>query len=229
MRPLRPFCGTVLKAQLLTLPATISTSANGVVTTQLSFLPPASSSATEVCGSSESRPATAQPPEPPPTTMKSYVSVTRIPPGILCSDKPSWPALGRKTPLLRRLWQGRFHAVILQGFWRHKNLKNGSFGPFQSRCTLIHSPRTRWLCPGCLLRKPPVGTIDAQSVGRFRFGSAFRKASQRFNAGWSSPVARQAHNLKVIGSNPIPATKLIKNPAISVIAGFVFWPSVQLQ
>src|SRR6195952_5345938 len=27
------------------------------------------------------------------------------------------------------------------------------------------------------------------------------------NAGWSSPVARQAHNLKVIGSNPIPATK----------------------
>jgi hypothetical protein len=26
------------------------------------------------------------------------------------------------------------------------------------------------------------------------------------NAGWSSPVARQAHNLKVIGSNPIPAT-----------------------
>src|ERR1700712_1448679 len=83
MRPLRPFCGTVLKAQLLTLPATISTSANGVVTTQLSFLPPASSSATEVCGSSDSRPATAQPPEPPPTTTKSYVSVTRISPALL--------------------------------------------------------------------------------------------------------------------------------------------------
>ena len=26
-------------------------------------------------------------------------------------------------------------------------------------------------------------------------------------AGWSSPVARQAHNLKVAGSNPVPATK----------------------
>ena len=25
------------------------------------------------------------------------------------------------------------------------------------------------------------------------------------NAGWSSPVARQAHNLKVTGSNPVPA------------------------
>ena len=27
-----------------------------------------------------------------------------------------------------------------------------------------------------------------------------------FIAGWSSPVARQAHNLKVVGSNPTPAT-----------------------
>ena len=26
-------------------------------------------------------------------------------------------------------------------------------------------------------------------------------------AGWSSLVARQAHNLKVLGSNPSPATK----------------------
>ena len=25
-------------------------------------------------------------------------------------------------------------------------------------------------------------------------------------AGWSSPVARQAHNLEVAGSNPVPAT-----------------------
>ena len=30
------------------------------------------------------------------------------------------------------------------------------------------------------------------------------------SAGWSSPVARQAHNLKVAGSNPAPATN-IKN------------------
>ena len=40
-------------------------------------------------------------------------------------------------------------------------------------------------------------------------------------AGWSSPVARQAHNLKVTGSNPVPATNL---PAASytLAAGFVF-------
>ena len=31
--------------------------------------------------------------------------------------------------------------------------------------------------------------------------------ASHFDAGWSSPVARQAHNLKVVGSNPTPATK----------------------
>jgi O-antigen biosynthesis protein WbqP len=30
------------------------------------------------------------------------------------------------------------------------------------------------------------------------------------DAGWSSPVARQAHNLKVTGSNPVPATSFIQ-------------------
>ena len=32
---------------------------------------------------------------------------------------------------------------------------------------------------------------------------------KKHDAGWSSPVARQAHNLKVVGSNPTPATKYI--------------------
>ena len=36
-------------------------------------------------------------------------------------------------------------------------------------------------------------------------------------AGWSSPVARQAHNLKVVGSNPTPATNFVYEylPAVS--------------
>ena len=34
-----------------------------------------------------------------------------------------------------------------------------------------------------------------------------RPVGSKFIAGWSSPVARQAHNLKVTGSNPVPATK----------------------
>src|SRR4051812_23376097 len=118
MRPLRPFCGTVLKAQLLTEPATISTSANGVVTTQLSFLPPASSSATEVFGSSDNRPATVQPPEPPPTTTKSNVSLTPVPPVFCCA----------KRPLFSPRWQDRFHGVDLYRFGCHKNRKNRTMG-----------------------------------------------------------------------------------------------------
>ena len=39
-------------------------------------------------------------------------------------------------------------------------------------------------------------------------------------AGWSSPVARQAHNLKVTGSNPVPATKH-KSPQGENLAGFL--------
>ena len=102
-----------------------------------------------------------------------------------------------------------------------KSSKPG-IAPFQSRGTLIHTPRTRWLCPGCLLRKPPDG-IDRRrtSVGRIRFRSGFSEGLQRFNAGWSSPVARQAHNLKVIGSNPIPATNIF-NSLARKSAGFVF-------
>ena len=41
------------------------------------------------------------------------------------------------------------------------------------------------------------------------FKTMFSEAFALFygGAGWSSPVARQAHNLKVVGSNPTPATK----------------------
>ena len=47
------------------------------------------------------------------------------------------------------------------------------------------------------------------------------------SAGWSSPVARQAHNLKVVGSNPTPATKtqinqyFIKTQSFGVASFFV--------
>ena len=37
-----------------------------------------------------------------------------------------------------------------------------------------------------------------------------RLRQYNFDAGWSSPVARQAHNLKVVGSNPTPATNTNK-------------------
>ena len=40
------------------------------------------------------------------------------------------------------------------------------------------------------------------------------------DAGWSSPVARQAHNLKAAGSNPAPATKHQQKPPARNAGGF---------
>ena len=42
-----------------------------------------------------------------------------------------------------------------------------------------------------------------------RLPELMRGAANDNIAGWSSPVARQAHNLKVVGSNPTPATNKI--------------------
>jgi hypothetical protein len=36
------------------------------------------------------------------------------------------------------------------------------------------------------------------------------------DAGWSSLVARRAHNPKVVGSNPAPATKLSSNSQLNI-------------
>ena len=86
------------------------------------------------------------------------------------------------------------------------------------------------LAPDGFARVAFSGSLWTGSIGAIRrwpgsFRLRFSKATQRFNAGWSSPVARQAHNLKVIGSNPIPATNLMKNPAIlNEIAGVFFAP-----
>ena len=46
------------------------------------------------------------------------------------------------------------------------------------------------------------------------FGAPF--LLDNIDAGWSSPVARQAHNLKVAGSNPAPATNLFSMQAVSI-------------
>src|SRR6186997_2326030 len=42
------------------------------------------------------------------------------------------------------------------------------------------------------------------------------------DAGWSSPVARWAHNPKVAGSNPAPATKIREGVTATVVAPFLF-------
>src|SRR4051812_1347206 len=56
---------------------------------------------------------------------------------------------------------------------------------------------------------PELGREDPQRrwYCASRRGRVGRRQASQPTAGWSSPVARQAHNLKVRGSNPLPATK----------------------
>jgi hypothetical protein len=54
-----------------------------------------------------------------------------------------------------------------------------------------------------------IGTKSAHSARVYICATAnyLKWHDPPIGAGWSSPVARQAHNLKVAGSNPAPATK----------------------
>ncbi len=40
------------------------------------------------------------------------------------------------------------------------------------------------------------------------------------SAGWSSLAARRAHNPKVVGSNPTPATKVSRRPHLGLFLQF---------
>ncbi len=48
-----------------------------------------------------------------------------------------------------------------------------------------------------------------------------------FDAGWSSLVARRAHNPKAVGSNPAPATTFQKRPNMKMLGLFLFSPHVK--
>ena len=58
-------------------------------------------------------------------------------------------------------------------------------------------------------QKRPEGRQASKPTGKRPLASSSPPGGrpQKSVAGWSSPVARQAHNLKVVGSNPTPAPK----------------------
>ncbi len=76
-------------------------------------------------------------------------------------------------------------------------------------CTRSHSehgretPQRRWYF---VLRRGRVGRCQVCKSQEKQNNHLLFQTSPN-NAGWSSPVARQAHNLKAAGSNPAPATK----------------------
>ena len=71
------------------------------------------------------------------------------------------------------------------------------------------TPPRRWYC---VLRRGRVGrrqSFNVQQLENTKSNHRSHKHNQNLsNAGWSSLVARQAHNLKVVSSNLTPATKL---------------------
>ena len=94
----------------------------------------------------------------------------------------------------------------------HHPLGTSPFGPgghSEGPSTRSHpelgreNPPRPWYCRSSGGR---VGRRQAQSPPTLSFH--LRRGVHLYSilAGWSSPVARQAHNLKVVGSNPTPAT-----------------------
>ena len=68
------------------------------------------------------------------------------------------------------------------------------------------NPLRPWYCRSSGGR---VGRRQARQAHPTLSSSSLARKGEEFGpavAGWSSPVARQAHNLKVVGSNPTPAT-----------------------
>ena len=64
----------------------------------------------------------------------------------------------------------------------------------------------------------------SQGVGRYTF-----TAGNLYNAGWSSPEARRAHNPKVAGSNPVPAIQRKASCFITVGCGVFYYPEFHVS
>ena len=90
--------------------------------------------------------------------------------------------------------------------------------PIPSRTRPLNTPAPMVLCLKARESRSPPDPHNANTPfprhdhrDRPRSPPHRRSASpdqpHNLGAGWSSPVARQAHNLKVTGSNPVPATK----------------------
>ena len=121
-------------------------------------------------------------------------NVLRRPGGPRRGDQTrSHPELGRQTP--PRQW--------------YFVSRHGRVGRRQAR-----QERSLPLCNPSDLSKGQVGNRQSAIGSRQTLSSRLPFAHPRLpaspDAGWSSPVARQAHNLKVTGSNPVPATKFGK-------------------
>src|SRR5262249_34894692 len=116
-----------------------------------------------------------------------------------------------KPPLLRPIWQVWFPSANFRG-------KSGIFPVIKStKPAVLAFPKrtsvdTYAPHPLALPGSPSQEAVETDRSAPRRSGwCRFRPAGEAAigDAGWSSPVARQAHNLKVASSNLAPATNLL--------------------
>jgi hypothetical protein len=118
-----------------------------------------------------------------------------------------------------KLNAARLNAARPNAADRALNCRSGAATPTAAPPTTGMDWTTWWFWRGaCTRSHPELGREIPQRpwycvlrhgrVGRRQVFQSIPLPHQT-TAGWSSPVARQAHNLKVRGSNPLPATKPI--------------------
>jgi hypothetical protein len=103
--------------------------------------------------------------------------------------------------LLLKQWKSRSSPGFATGASKNpfSMLKMPLPGLPRSGLFVWHSGDAGWSGP------PPSRFAERQQK---ELQAAVRGGRKLGDAGWSSPVARQAHNLKVAGSNPAPATTI---------------------
>ena len=111
--------------------------------------------------------------------------------------------------LLLKQWKSRSSPGFAGG------VSKNPFTISKSRCRLVRAAAFLLVPRGGAARR----RLACRGGKQKRFRAAARQ-SQHVGAGWSSPVARQAHNLKVAGSNPAPATNKAPGPMDGGFVGF---------
>ena len=110
----------------------------------------------------------------------------------------------RHTTTMKTLLAEHTHTIALG---RSGGLSGVLKNPIPSRTRPLNAPAPMVLCLKARESRSPPGLPSALVLHSLSRQYARPPALRgRPVAGWSSPVARQAHNLKVAGSNPAPAT-----------------------
>ena len=134
-------------------------------------------------------------------TRRHEHKTTRQPKPAVAQRRPTAVAHACRTPCPAPVW------------WFERCAQN----PIPSRTRPLNAPAPMVLCLKTRESRSPPDLHRTRQLTN----EPFPLKRSNVGAGWSSPVARQAHNLKVTGSNPVPATKLNKKPApVKSRAGF---------